>query len=273
MAYDATNSFLLDRLIPSLIEDASEVDIERWKRSTLRILANSQYSTRVNQFDITARLEGLEEKWMIYNQDSLVEALHVRRVELSATSNRWIPEMLSLLLQLSDRRAQHPNHADLALLKPELAADIVAEDPLDDQDGIWENVDFGADDSDDDEPTESVHSGHSVLTSESSVAGQAVEACDETFIEPAPKLSLRAIQNAQLWRLQGHDKSGLICEEDEDHRPRENLTELQAGREVIFALLGLPTSIFRQGNEGQISISKSDFLKHDLPIARICCHC
>lgn len=264
MLLNTNTSFLLDRLIRSTIKNPSELDLERCKRSALRTLASSQ-SSRINQFEITARLEGLEEKWVIYNNDALGDALQVRRAELSVTSNRWTPEILALLLHLSDRPTDHPNFADLALLKLPLAprADIVAEDPLVDQDGIWNNVDFAADTSDDDERTESVHSGPSAL--ESSVPGQAVEACIETIIESAPDLSLREIQNAQFWNSQEDVMFGLTCvtsKEDGERKPRTNLSELQAGREVIFALLGLPTSIFSQGSEGQISVYGADFLEH-----------
>ena len=266
MAHNADISFLLERLIQSSIKTPSKLDIDHWKLSALRTLTNS-HSTRINQFEITARLERLEEKWMISNKDSLAEALHVRRAELSVKSNKWTPEILSLLLELSDRPVEHPNLTDLALPKPELPApltwaDIVAEDPFDDQDGVWENVDFAADESNDDERNESVPSDHSVLTPESSVAGQAVEACDETLVGPVANISFRVIQNAQWWNSQEDRRLGLICEEDEDRRPRANLTELQAVREVIFTLLGLPTSVFSQDDEGHISVSESNFLKH-----------
>ena len=205
---------------------------------------------------------------MVHNNDPLAEALHLRRVELSVTSNKWTPEILSFLLQLSDRPIDHPCLANLALLKPELSsalptwADIVAEDPFDDQDGIWKNVDFTADSSDDDGRTDSVHSDRSVLKPESSVAEPAVEPCIETLIEPATTISLQEIQNKHFWNKQEDDTFGLICEEDEDCRLRMNLTELQIGREVIFTLLKLPTSIFSQENEGQISVSKADLLEH-----------
>lgn len=267
MANNIEISFLVDRLIKTLIGNPLPADVERCKRSALCTLANS-HSTRVNQFEVTTRLEGLEEKWRILNNDPLAEALYLRRAELTVKSNRWTPEVLSLLLQLSDRPFNHSNLVDLALLTPELPsalptwADIVAEDPLDDRDGIWKNVDFTADDSDDDERTESVHSDYSVFIPESSVIGQAVDACIETLIEPATSISLRDIRKAQIWHTQNADKFGVIHEEDEDRRPKTNLTELQAGREVIFLLLGLPTSIFGQENEGQIAVSKADFLEH-----------
>ena len=266
MAHSADISFLLERLIQSSINTRLKLDIDHWKRSALRTLTDS-HSTRINQFEVTARLDGLEEKWMINNKDSLAEALHVRRAELSVTSNKWTPEVLSLLLELSDTPVMQSNLTGLALPKPELSAplkwtDIVAEDPLDDQDGVWENVDFAADESNDDERNESVHSDHPVLTPESSVAGQAVEACDDTLIEPAADISVRVIRNAQWWNSQEDDKLGIICEEDEDCRPGGNLTELQAVREVIFTLFGLPTSVFSQDDEGHISVSESNFLKH-----------
>ena len=266
MAHNAHISFLLERLIQSSVKIPSKLDVDHWKRSALRTLTDS-HSTRINQFEIAARLEGLEEKWMINNKEPLAEALHARRAELSVTSNKWTPEILSLLLELSDRPTVHSNLTDLALPKPELSApptwaDIVAEDPLDDQDGVWENVDFAADESNDDEQNESVHSDRSVLTPGSSVAGQAVQMCGDTLIEPAANISLRVIRNAQWWKSQEDDRLSLICEEDEDRRPRGNLTELQAVREVIFTLLGLPTSVFSQDDEGHISVSESNSLKH-----------
>ena len=266
MACDADIKFLLEGLIQSSIKTPSKLDIDHWKRSALRTLTNS-HSTRINQFEVTARLEGLEEKWVINDKDSLAEALHVRRAELSAISNRWTPEILLFLLELSDRPLEQSNRTDLALPEPELPApltwaEIVAEDPLDDQDGVSENVDFAADESNDDERDESVHFDRSVLTPESSVAGQAVEVCDETLIEPAANISLREIQNAQWWNQLEDNRLDLMCEEDGDRRPRGNLTELQAVREVIFRLLGLPTSVFSQDDAGHISVSESNFLKH-----------
>lgn len=226
-------SLLIDQLINALAKNLSEGDLERCKRSALRILADS-HSARVNQFEITARLEGLEEKWRILNNDPLAEALHLRRAELSVTSNKWTPEILSLLLQLSDRPRNHSNIVDLVppKLEPPSAsltwADIVAEDPLDDREGIWKNVDFTANDSDD-ERSDSLQSNVSVPAPESTANGQSVEACIETLFEPATSITLREIQNAQSWNTQDADRL------DEDRSPKMKLTELQAGREYVFS--------------------------------------
>ena len=266
MAHNAEISSLVNRLINTLIKNPSEADVERQKQSALHTLVNN-HSARISQFEVTARLDGLEAKWGIVNNDPLAEALHLRRAELSAESNQWTPEVLWFLIQLSDRPADHSNLADLALLKPKLPttpliwADIIAEDPLDDQDGIWTNVNFTTGSSDDDGQTDSIHSDCSVLTPDSAVIGQAVGTCIETLIEPATTVSLREIRCAQYWNMQDADKSDLI-EEDEVRSPKTILTELQAGREVIFLLHGLPTSIFSQDDEGQIIISKAVFLGH-----------
>ena len=262
MAY---NSVLLDRLIKALVKNPSEADVERCRRSALRTLGNN-HSARINQFEITARLQGLEEKWTIRNDDALAEALHLRRAELSVRSNKWTPEILSLLLRLSDRPVDHPNLADLVSLGPESPSapttwsEIVSEDPSDDQDSIWKNVNFAADSSDDDKWTESVHSDHPVRTPDSSVAKKAVRACIETLVEPITIISLREIQYAQYWNRQEDDKFSLNREREEDPRPKISLTELQAVREVIFALLGLPTSI-SQENEWR-NVFKAGFLEH-----------
>ncbi len=268
MAHNKDTSFLVDRLIKAVIKNSSETHVERCKQSALRTLANS-HSSRINQFEITRQLEGLEEKWRILNNDPLAEAVHLRRIELSALSNRWTPEILSLLLQLSDRPVDHSNLVDLAPLKleppsaPLTWADIVAEDPLDDRDGIWRNVDFTANNSDDEERTESLCSDNSVSPPESSVTEQRFETCTETLIEPKTIISLREIQNVQFWNMRDVDKFDLIGKkENEDRSPKTNLTELQTGREIIFLLLGLPTFVFSQDGKGQITVSKAVFLEH-----------
>lgn len=267
MAHNADLSSLVDRLVKNLIKNLSKADVEQCKRSALRTLTNS-HSLRTNQFEITARLEGLEEKWRILNNEPLAETLHLRRAELSAKPNRWIPEMLSLLLKLSDRPIDHPNLVDLVLPMLELPpapltwADIVADDPLDDRDGIWKCVNFTADNSDDDERTESLRSDDAVPTIESSVTEPTTEDRIETLIEPPTIVSLREFENAQFWNMQEADELDLIRKEVGDCNSKMHLTELQAGREVLFLLLGLPSSIFSQKSEGQIIVSKADFLEH-----------
>ena len=268
MEHTAETSFLVDQLIRVSIKNLSEADAEHHKQSALRELANNHFA-RTNQFEVTARLDGLEEKWRINNNDPLAETLHLRREELSEASNEWTPEFLSLLLQLSDRPAGHSNHADLATVKPELSpsasltwADIVAEDPLDYQDGIWKNVDFTADSSDDGERTESVHSDLSLRTPGFSLIEPADEARSEALIECAASTSLREVQIAQFWNTHDAEIISFIREKDENCRPNTTITELQAVREVVFLLLGLSTSIFSQGNEGQTILSKAVFLDH-----------
>ena len=226
MAHNAETSYLVERLIKASINNPSEADVERCKRSALRTLTNSQ-SSRINQFEVAARLEGLEEKWRILNNDALAEALHHRRAELSGTSNGWIPEILSLFLRLSDRPADRSNFEHLALLKPKVKlpsapltwAEIVAEDPLDNRNEIWKNVDFRAADSDDDDFSESFLSDRSVSTQESSVIGREPETCAEILIEPATTISLREIQSARSWKTEDADEFDLIGEEDKKQMP------------------------------------------------------
>ena len=97
---------------------------------------------------------------------------------------------------------------------------------------------------------------------ESSVNGQVVEASIQTLIEPATFVSLREIQETQFWNMQDAAKTDLIREEDGDRRPKTSLTDLQAGRDILLRLINLLTSTFRQEHEGQIAVSKADFLDH-----------
>ena len=268
MEHTAETNFLVDQLIRVSIKNLSEADAEHLTQSALRKLANNHFA-RTNQFEVTARLDGLEEKWRINNNDPLADTLNLRRAELSIVSNEWTPELLSLLLQLSDRPAGLSNHADLAIVKTELSqsasltwADIVAEDPLDDQDGIWKNVDFTADSSDDGEQTEFVHSDLSLRTPGFSVVEPVDEARSEALIESATNISLRKVQSAQFWNTHDAETNNFIREKDENCRSNATITELQAIREVVFLLLGLSTSIFSQGIEGQTILSKAVFLDH-----------
>src|SRR5436190_20969782 len=94
---------------------------------------------RTNQFEVQETLDGLEEKFRVFNQDELADALRERLNKLSAISTKWTPDVLSLLLQLSDRPATNSRIEDLELLKspdipPKLTwAEIFADDPLDEE--------------------------------------------------------------------------------------------------------------------------------------------
>ena len=198
------------------------------------------------------------------NNDEIADALHDRIVELSPRPERWIPEALSLLLQLSDQPIQYSRIEDLELLRPEPLlpapltwADILAEDPLDNLDGLWDDVDFAATDSEEeievlDHPDPTVGNPDTIDETE-----------DSDFDASRYELSIESqmvedLINEPYW---GNKK---ILEDNPEKRivfakdcKSVKLTEAQLKREVIFMLLGLPTPIYRPKSEGSL---KFEFL-------------
>ena len=102
-------------------------------------------------------LEGLEEKFRGLNNDRLADALRDRLNELTPRSTKWTPEVISLLLQLSNKPVVKTRVGDLELSNlPEATPpltweDLEADDPLPKQDAIWKDTDFAAESSDDDQ--------------------------------------------------------------------------------------------------------------------------
>lgn len=215
-----------------------------------------------------AQLAGLEEKFRVLNNDELADALQVRLQELAPKSDRWTPEVLSLLLQLSDQPAKRTKIEDLDLLKPEPLPSpltwpqIIAEDPFDNKDGTWDIPDFAADGSDEDED---------IVSSETTPAPPATNLQTEVdgagnvdlLVTPPDSFALEDIVRAQFWR----STKGLHTPKnpsDSHVEPSSSmvLTETQAIREVIFMLLGLPTSIFVPNQRGGLTISTSCEIKY-----------
>lgn len=217
---------------------------------------------------MNAQLAGLEEKFRIVNNEELADALQSRLRELSHVSDKWTPEVLSLLLQLSDQPAKKSTVEDLALLEPIPLpspltwSDIIADDPLDNRDGIWDVVDFAADESDENsDPLDDPSSVDSVSDVKFEVEGADLDA--DELIVPVDDAALHDILDAQFWRRKERveNTSDPQCE----IHPSIRVSEAQIIREVIFMLLGLPTSIYHASKDGTLSVSSSYELGHLSP--------
>lgn len=215
---------------------------------------------------MNAQLAGLDEKFRILNNEELADALQIRLQELSHISNKWTPEVLSLLLQLSDQPAKKSKIEDLALLKPDPLpppltwSEIIADDPLDNRDGIWDVVDFAAHESDENEDllTDDPSSVGSALDVESEVDGTDSNA--DELIVLVDSAALHEIVDAQFWRRSERiENTGDPL--DEIHQT-PCASEAQLIREVIFMLLGLPTSIYNSCKDGTLSVSPSYKTEH-----------
>ncbi|KAI4145834.1 MAG: hypothetical protein L6R39_003686 [Caloplaca ligustica] len=233
----------------------------------LRALLDQKAAT-TNQFHVAARLEGLEEKFRIYNNDELADAIHERLDELSATSNRWTPEILSLLLKLSDRPLQETKIEGLDALKPEPQSppltwlDIVADDPLDNDHGLWDNVDFARDGSDEDADSIIQLSSLSDATFTTDKELDDVKTDIDALALPPDQDGLKSILKAQFWNQTVQGARELRDGTDTGTEGSVTLTEAQLIREVGFMLHGLPATIFEQQVDDDLVLSSRYQLKH-----------
>lgn len=260
----------LSRALPtncSFLSKQEVLRIRQYKQLALRLFTDPS-PARTNPFEVEAQLAGLEEKFRVLNNDELADVLKSRLKELAPKSDRWTPEVLSLLLQLSDQPAKNTKIEDLDLLKSEPLpspltwSQIISEDPFDNQDGTWDIPDFAADGSDEDE---------GMVSSETTPADPATNLQTEVdgagnvdlLVTPPNNFVLEDIVRAQFWRsTEGLCMSEYSTDPHFQASPSLVLTETQAIREVIFMLLGLPTSIFVASKHESLTISRSCQIKY-----------
>lgn len=226
---------------------------------------------RTNQFEVAARLAGLQEKFRVWNYDTLADALRDRLAEAEQVPYKWTPEVLSLFLQLSDQPAQNSRVEDLELLKPPKSpaqltwSGILADDPLDDEDGVWSTVDYAAKSSEDEgsliTPDRSLQESKA-----SSVASDVDEdyALMPNYIVAEDNKSINQVVDAQFWTTKA-----IISREQAGTLHNSNnlgrlwlVTEMQAIREILYMLSGLPTSLFSSHDSVNISVNTKYALHH-----------
>lgn len=187
--------------------------------------------------------------------------------------SKWTPEILHLLLELSDRPLHHSKVQDLEFLKePEPFVepllkwkDLIAENPSLRDKSVWRNVDFGAVSSDDGEfdDSSSERSEATEVTTQSSVEEGAGRLPEDYTIDVSNNDSLLELKDAQFW-LKDPRVGGIKLE-----TVKKPITELQAIREVLFMLSGYPTSLFEIQDQRPIVVipSKTYAMKHASPVA------
>ncbi|KAL9106874.1 MAG: hypothetical protein Q9227_008121 [Pyrenula ochraceoflavens] len=191
---------------------------------------------RTNQFDVAERLVGLEEKFRVLNNDELADALYSRKTELAGCSQKWLPDVLDLLLHLSDdpiRKSKIENLDGLNAvnkLPTQLRwIDLDRDEPFDRNDPIWQDTVFGGYSSEEDaylergssstEPQiENAEYDHGSIMD--LVAPERTVADDE----------FNELSSTQFWTS---SRNHIII-----------TTEAEAIRETLFALQGLPNSLY-----------------------------
>ncbi|KAL9578708.1 MAG: hypothetical protein Q9212_005548 [Teloschistes hypoglaucus] len=244
------------------------------KDRVLQRLTNAKPTT-TNQFEIAARFEGLEERFRISNNYELADALRTRLDELYEESNRWTPEVLSFLLSLSDRPFEETKLEDLEisqspLKKPPLTwSEIIRDDPLNNDDGLWDNVDFARDGSDEDTDSVIPALSPSDALSEASSDVEDISKIIQKLAVPPDHDALQDVRRAQYWTQVVNGANANTTDDTDETKPHPGvitLTETQLMREIGSMLFGLPSSLYEQQGDGSLKVISEYRLKHLSPM-------
>lgn len=189
---------------------------------------------------------GLIEKFHVLNRDDLAKGLESRLEKLNALSNKWTPEILFLLLQLSDQpvkkspdfeereRPEYPQAQGLTL------ADLLVDDPYSD-DELWQEASYSSLSSDLDELEED-HSSHeneqerTISNDKGSASGKAVFRSASTVRDEDEALA--GLEKLQIWSDSYNPPTG-------EQQGSRIISEVNAIRESLLMLHGLPSPLFR----------------------------
>lgn len=250
MAHAATLSRLAEGLVTAVTgQKTTNPGFRKLRDQTLRGLKDQSHA-RTNQFAVKDSLDGLVEKFSVLNREDLAEALEERLQELP-TNSRWMPEYLSLLLELSDRPADKTQLEDVLnanksdAQEPALTwSDILADDPLDEPD-IWDDIDRGYHSSEDDERERDVDSEPTVSTKATSVHDEDPAATARLHLVQPDEAAVREVQELRSrWQSRQQENQAL------------ELPELMVVRETLLMLRGLPTDYFRlRESTGEVTLS------------------
>ncbi|PGH04995.1 hypothetical protein AJ80_08422 [Polytolypa hystricis UAMH7299] len=247
MALPAAISALTDELI-QIIANTPDKTSHAFRRSRVLVdrTLKQNKSGSTDHHAVARRLDGLQEKFQILNNDVLSDALHSRLQELDQRRSHWTPEILSFFLELSDNPVKHSRVKDLQLLRPASAApsltwsDINASSPIDEEEGLWGNVDFGADTSDEDDlvSLSSDVSIPKIVPQRPTSPIKDYTPPEDLFVASEDENLLSSIKAGESWR---HELNGVNLSAKDHTLP---ITELQVVREALFMLQGLPSSVF-----------------------------
>lgn len=204
---------------------------------------------RTNQFEVDDQLKGFEERFRVIGREPLADAFSQRLDALEAHRNKYTPDVLRFLLELSDQPAQNVKLSDLDLLHqapepedgPKLTwREIAKEDGWNEERAIWRNVDFSPSSGDEDEEEVQSTTSHddSVSTTSSVPDGHARTAQSLIATPSDGEALLEQVRSSQAWRYDGLQKNG------EGRAKKTPISSLQLLREVLFMLGGLETTLF-----------------------------
>ncbi|KAF2279865.1 uncharacterized protein EI97DRAFT_410650 [Westerdykella ornata] len=261
MAQNVRIAALTDELIQAIVGFNPETNKRAYKHArdiAAKGLRAHQYN-RTNQFEVQRAFEGLDEKFRVQNRDDLANALRSRLNELKGVRNKWIPEYLSLLLQLADRPTENSEVAALELLRPPTPPppltweEILRDDSYSDEE-IWRDIDYAAESSEEEGIIKRVEKKKRKESPPSSIDEGDAYSLD-SYVIPIDRQLLDDITKAQYWKAQPHAETGEI-----------EITELQAIRETLFMLAGLRTSLYvSDTSHGNVRVNQRYTFSHAIP--------
>lgn len=193
------------------------------------------------------------EKFQVFNKEHLADALDQKLTQLNSVpqtlpaDSRWIPEILDLLLRLSDRPADKSKLGSIkgAEESPRLPSltweDILAEDPSNQNDDLWRNIDHRGGSSDEDQNTviglEDETDTES--TAPSSKGGEDAQLFLDSLVVDPDIGALKSIKEAYGFTHQNFRSL------------RKKVPELDAIREALNLLRGLSSQMFRSDTQSR----------------------
>lgn len=248
MAHAAKINELVDRLIRSTVSGGQDNESLKHLRGRAVKTLRSATHSRTNQFEVKSKLNGLVEKFSVLNRDDLAEALQSRLEELPGES-KWMPEILSLFLHLSDRPLERTRPKEVELLAkphgdteaPLTWSDVLADSTFNEP-GIWDDVERG------------YHSSGDETTAHGEGDSDDTTSTSATSIEPD---NIFALANAHV--LQPDDST---LDEVRSAWARaatsSSLSELSVIREALLMLHGLPTNLYTSNHDvGAVAVNKA----------------
>ncbi|KAM5471818.1 hypothetical protein MauCBS54593_003224 [Microsporum audouinii] len=211
---------------------------------------------RTDKFQVMKSLDGLLEKFQVVGNDELSDSLRQRLEELGQRRLNLAPEILSLLLLLSDNPATRSDPKSVEPFYPPKDPNTLTWADLNDLDSneaedIWKDIDYAAESSSDDDDISSAASDVSIpkiVPHSSTVPLEEFNPSEDLFIDVEDDNLIASIIKSQT-RIQEGDTEVVY------------LIELQIIKDALSMLRGLPTTTFLI-YEDRIAVNRNISMRH-----------